>query len=774
MDLLRRFPVTAMFFAFFLSSCLLAYSSFPLRMAAATLSALVLTVTLFLRRGRIKDPGTKQAVLFLCAGIAAASLISAAAWDLYLPWIESRAGRTEEAELRVTECEYSSVYLSRYRAVVEKSDSLPRGTGILLETPASGYTDGTILRGEVRYDSLASLSSGSYDARQAHVTERIFLAAEGSPEVVGQRRFPTPASLVRSLRARLSSRLLSMLGKEAGGFASAVLIGDRDRLPAALSRDFRRLGLSHLLVVSGAHFSALVSMLERLFRRLRLRKDLRAWTGIAVVLALMGLTGGSPSVMRAGIMHLLMQISLLVSKKPNSFHSFALSGSLLLLFNPFGAVNVGLQLSFAATFACLLWLRGRGRVFRAVRNRTGLRGGKSASLPVRIGFSAAETVLLTAAVTLATLPLIWLYFGELPLLSIPANLVFQPLIPLFLGPGWIFLLLCRVPVVSSLLGAFLILLYRAASGLAGWAAGFSGILLPVNYSFAPLFLLPASVTLAAVPFFSPKGKKRAAAASVSLILVFLGAVGIARVLSRNEVDFIRLNAGKNEGFVLRADNRILLCDMSDGSSAFLSRLTGEMDALHACEIDAVALTHYHNRHTQLLGRLFERETVRALWLPDPGNEDEERICRALADLAGQHGVETVMLPPEGETEFCGIPLTVHARTDLGRSSHPIAAASVFLPSARVFFASSSFNEGTGLTEAAEDSDILFLGAHSPVYKKTFELSFQREPKILVLCPDAEAHADPVLLESLGERYPACEVRIAEDASPVRLRDKKPG
>ena len=73
--------------------------------------------------------------------------------------------------------------------------------------------------------------------------------------------------------------------------------------------------------------------------------------------------------MRAGIMHLLMQIALLVSKKPNSFHSFALSGSLLLLFNPFGAVNVGLQLSFAATFACLLWLRGRGRIFPAARRR---------------------------------------------------------------------------------------------------------------------------------------------------------------------------------------------------------------------------------------------------------------------------------------------------------------------------------------------------------------------------------------------------------------------
>ena len=102
--------------------------------------------------------------------------------------------------------------------------------------------------------------------------------------------------------------------------------------------------------------------------------------------------------------------------------------------------------------------------------------------------------------------------------------------------------------------------------------------------------------------------------------------------------------------------------MSDGSSSFLSRMTAEMDDLHAAEIEAILLTHYHSKHSQQLGRVFQREIVRSDWLPAAQNEEEDLILRSLVSLAEENGVAPVLLPADGSAEFCGIPLTVHPRT----------------------------------------------------------------------------------------------------------------
>ncbi len=767
-------PLTLLFLCFFVSSCLFAYVRFPVRMGVVTASVLALTLLvtpLSERLPRLCDPSLRQNVLFILAGLTAAGLLSFVSWDLAVPYLESRAGRTEEAVIRISDCEYSAVYASRYRAEVMESACLPKGAGIVLNTELSGLTPGTLVSGEVTYGLLSELDSDFFDARRTYFPERIFLSAEGTLSVTGTKTDRSPAALFAALNSKMSSSFLALAGRDAGGFASALLLGNRDFLSASLSRDFRRLGLSHLLVVSGAHFSLLVASLASLMRRTKLHRKKRALISLAVIVFFMLLTGGSPSVVRAGIMHILIQLSVLFSRKPQSIHSFALSGTLLILWNPFSAVSCGLQLSYAATFACLVWIGYRGAFFRFLRLKTGYFRGRNRL--TKLLSAPIETLMITGIVTLGTLPLIWLYFGEVPLLSLPANILFFPLITLYLRLCWIFVILLPLRVFSVPLALVLNAGYRAVSLLAGFVSRVPGALLSVNYPFAPFLLLPAAVCFLVLPFAGKKTGRRAAAVSAACIVLFFSAAGISRIASRKNVDFIHVTVKKNEGFLLCAENRILLCDMSDGSSGAVGKLRSEMKDLRACEIDTVLLTHYHNKHSQMLGRLFDRQIVRTVWLPEPGTEDEKRIARSLTELCAERGVETVFLPADIPADFCGVPVTVYERTLLKRSTHPISAVSVSAPSAEIFFASSSFNEG-GLTERAEASDVVILGGHSPVYKKTFALSFRKEPKILALCADALAHADADWIASFGTLYPDCVLIALEEGNPLRLSDRKNG
>ncbi len=754
MEFLERYPTVAMFLAFFVSSCLFAYGTFPVRMGILTLALLCLTVAV-LRRSLFGS--ARRGILLMLSAILAAGIWSVGWQDFYAAKIEAAAGVSEHAVLRITDCDYTAVYVSRYRAEVLSSGCLPKRTGVFLETSQAGLGNGAIVEGEVTYASLSSMGTGTFDAVRYYRADRIFLLAEGEVAAAGFRRVVSIRALFRAINERLTAFLVAHAGRDAGGVGAALTLGNRDYVPKELTRDFRRIGVSHLLVVSGTHFSILISLLSSLFHRLPIHRKKRAVVTIAVILFFLFLTGGSPSVVRAAIMHLLVQFGILFTRRANSLNSFAISGALLILMNPFAASDCGLQLSFAATYACLLFAADRNNLFRRATRK--LRRSR-----VRFLTGPLELVAVTAWVSLVTLPLIWLYFGELPLLSIPANLLFVPLVTVYMYLTLAMLLLSPLVVPTPLFAALLGIGYRLLASLSGSLSRSGSVVLPVNYPFALFFLIPAAVLFLAFPFFRVNGKKAALAAACSLTAAFLLTVGCVRFAARDDVAFTYLNRGIHDSFVVLSENRVLFGDMSDGSSGSIPLLTEEMSRLHAAEVDAVVLTHYHKKHSQFVGRLAERQIIHTLVLPEPQNDAEREICESLEELAALSGIDAVRLPAEEVYDFHGVGITVFARTLLSRSSHPVSGAQVDLPGCRTVLASSSFGEGDpALVEAVSHADALILGPHSPVYKKNFRLNFEKQPEILACCTDSLDHMEEVPRDV-----------IPVDGRPIRITGRKRG
>ena len=454
-------------------------------------------------------------------------------------------------------------------------------------------------------------------------------------------------------------------------------------------------------------------------------------------------------------MHLLVQLGILFTRRANSLNSFAISGAVLILINPFAAADCGLQLSFAATYACLLYAADRNNLFRKCTR--GLRKSR-----LRFLFKPLELIVLTAWVSFVTLPLIWLYFGELPLLSIPANLLFVPLVTVYMYLTLAMLILSPLVVLTPLFARLLGIGYAALTSLAGSCSRLGSVVLPVNYFFALFFLVPAAVLLLAFPFFRERGKKIALLTGCSLTAVFLMTVGCVRLAARDDVAFTYLNRGIRDSFVVLSENRVLFGDMSDGASGSIPLLTAEMSRLHASEVDAVVLTHYHKKHVQYLGRLAERQIVRALVLPEPQNDDEREVCASLEETAGEYGIDVIRIPAGEAYVFYGIGITVFPRTLLSRSTHPVSGAEIDLPGCTAVLASSSFNQGDpALIEAVNMADVLILGPHSPVYKKNFRLDFDDPPEVMAFCADALSY-----MEEVPEGY----VPIA--GQPIRVTGRR--
>lgn len=215
------------------------------------------------------------------------------------------------------------------------------------------------------------------------------------------------------------SQLSGLFSERTQPVARALLLGDKKDLSSEKKKEFSRAGLSHIMAVSGLHvgfiiapFWLCISFLSRtLFRRL---------AGVLLLILILflyaGLTGFSPSVLRASVMAVFICLAKIFRKSSDPVNLTAAAAFVLLMLNPGDLFKVGFQLSFLAVLTILIVLPSVQQV-----------------LPYYIRYRwygiPVMTVLVSVVVQLGLLPLQLYYFGEISLVSPLSNALFVP----FLG-----------------------------------------------------------------------------------------------------------------------------------------------------------------------------------------------------------------------------------------------------------------------------------------------------------------------------------------------------
>ena len=160
------------------------------------------------------------------------------------------------------------------------------------------------------------------------------------------------------------------------------------------------------------------------------------------------LTGASPSLMRAAIMGALYLTATLLGRPNSGFVSLLVAGGSDGGTAADGGADVSFQLSFAATAGLIVLVPLlRERIVDASRAIRRL------PEPLQQGLAGAlfEIAMVTAAASLATLPLIALHFQRVSLVALPANLLVLPAFPfIMLSSAFVAL----VGLVWQPLGAF--------------------------------------------------------------------------------------------------------------------------------------------------------------------------------------------------------------------------------------------------------------------------------------------------------------------------------
>ena len=167
------------------------------------------------------------------------------------------------------------------------------------------------------------------------------------------------------LQAALSRALRKGMAENTGGVLAAMVVGDRSHLTSTLRSAYRGAGLSHVLVVSGLHVTIFCGLLDALPHKERERsrayRRARSLLRAGTALLLVGITGATPSVLRAAVAVWVSSLGVWVGGPADTLTSLGAAGVLMCLGNGYAVYDVGFELSFAAVVGTLAGAECAGR-----------------------------------------------------------------------------------------------------------------------------------------------------------------------------------------------------------------------------------------------------------------------------------------------------------------------------------------------------------------------------------------------------------------------------
>ncbi len=440
------------------------------------------------------------------------------------------------------------------------------------------------------------------------------VVARGTVSAVVHVQTPSQGSWA-ALRGALAAQLQQQLGEtRASALLAALALGDARRLDTDDWRQFRVLGIVHVLVISGLHVGLVYLMARAILIRVAQLLVVPFWPsvvrqvlGSARMLALLmamiyGLLGGAGvPVVRAMIFLAVYEGVRLLGWRTSALRVLGLVTLLLVTTDPLAILDQSLWLSVSAT-AIVITV---GRLNRAL-----LAPDKGAVI----------TVLLTQLLAqLCMLPLMapWLMFwlGELSTVSLLGNVLLVPLISMLvipsalLGDIWALLLPLTVNLPWIMASGILEQWLRLADTLHHAVA--SEALLAM-----PLSLWEFLLVLSLVGVWWVHSSWRRPLVSTLCVLLCIGGV---RLLPRfsDTANLWLLDVGQGLSVLWQQAGQTLLFDTGWGSPAIPGQVRKvvlpAMRALGIEQLDHLVISHADDDHSGGLATLQSQIVVNSHW-----------------------------------------------------------------------------------------------------------------------------------------------------------------
>jgi competence protein ComEC len=705
-----------------------------LHFCATAVCLLVFGLSLFVKKCRVVRE-RKRIFLFLLAVILLVFSFGYSERFVGMnlkPIAERIDGKVHRIIVSVEDVRYEKAYASAYIVRVSEIDGEGVIVGALLELPFAGSLS---LGDEISFESVITEIADEY--RYYHKSQGVLvsLLADDFSRVGGKTVKP---SVFERIRERIAENFKTHIG-DGAGYATALLTGIKDDLDGQTRLAYQRLGISHVLAVSGMHFSVIVGGLDYLLRALTVPRKKKNMLLIVFSWIFALICGFSASVVRALIMFCLYYIADTMGEKSDSLTSLFFAAACIITVNPWAVYDAGFWLSVFSTFGIVLVMPSMNRI---------LIGKKDENLILRLGKTLLRAALCMTVMNFTalffTLPITYALYGGVSLISPLANLVFIPLTEGILYLLILLTLLGFVPFVAPLLGSLCAFLIAFADTLARMLSDMRGIYLSLRYPFAGVILVLMMLGVISVLCRKEFRARNMFAVFLASMLTFGVCLGVYTFMGKDATYLYLHTDGKNDVLSLVDDGEVMLIDATNGGKRVPQMAVDGLSDYYRCEIDTYVLTHLHSYHAGTLKTLADHIKIHRVLLPEAETEQDEKYLRAIAEALNgtcdivyykRNGEQTATV---GETE-----IFLPDHETISRSEHPLLTVSAETNGvgAWIYCGSSSMENPAHWEDVKRYRTVIF-GAHGPIVKNIFDDDCLSMAELVVfLSPDMEALVD---------------------------------
>lgn len=525
---------------------------------------------------------------------------------------------------------------------------------------------------------------------------------------------------------------------DVSGFVTSLLTGDKAPLPDGLYAAFRRSGIAHVVAVSGLHLSFLAGLIAVLLGK-------RSMASAIVIIPLLFLfsaaIGNSPSALRAAFMSCALLIAPLFGRENDKPTTLSAVLMLLLLFCPYSAASVSLQLSFSAVAGIFL-------ITGSFQARWMKRLPKWKNFPGNFFLKILQFFVSTLATTLGALlfstPLSAIHFHSVSLAGPLTNLL------TLLSVSATFL----TSLFAALIGSIFVPAGTFLAWLAAWPARwvifisqnislwpFASLALFSGYTIACFLTVSALLLL----WLFSRGKVRPTIAVSALIIPILAVQFLpAYQTSQAALTVITLDVGQGSATLLLSDGQAVLVDCG-GNEDNAGDIAADYIQSHGLSsLDTLILTHYDSDHTNGVPELLARLPVKRMVLS--AEDTDSQNCAEILALAEKHYCDVDLLYREDLTFSCGV-AELKVMIPMGAGSSNESGLSVLCSSGEfdvLITGDMSANMEKRLLKYRQlpDIELLVVGHHGAETSTSFELLHTVKPESAVISVGYNSYGHP--------------------------------
>lgn len=543
-----------------------------------------------------------------------------------------------------------------------------------------------------------------------------------------------PQWLAQTVKETVSA----LFPSDVSGFVTSLLTGDKTPLPDGLYAAFRRSGIAHVVAVSGLHLSFLAGLIALLLGK---QSKISAAAIIPLLFLFSAATGNSPSALRAAFMTSALLIAPLFGRENDKPTTLSVVLMLLLLFCPYSAASVSLQLSFSAVAGIFL-------ISMPLQHRWIKKLPKWENFPGNLLWHVLRFLIGTLATTLGALlfstPLSAIHFQSVSLVGPLTNLLtLWAVSATFLSS----LFAALAGIISATAGSFLAWFVAwparwvifAAQKISLWP--FASLSLFSGYTVACFLTVYALLLL----WLLARGKVRPAFPIVALVVpIFAAQIIPTYQATQAALTILALDVGQGNATLLLSDGHAVLvdCGGNEGNAGDLA--ADHIQAHGLSSLDTLILTHYDSDHTNGVTELLARLPVTRMVLSDEGSDTQ--ACTEILTLAQRYGCDVDLLYREDLTLSCGS-AEVTVMIPMGAGSSNEAGLSVLCSSGEFDVLitgdmSAKMEERLLKYRQLPDIELLVVGHHGANTSTSSELLRAVQPEYAVISVGYNSYGHP--------------------------------